>query len=67
MHAVSNEPLLDEFEEHLRQQGYKRKSIQLARPSCRRFLAYLKQHGLPLEQVTPDILDTDFQERVSSG
>jgi site-specific recombinase XerD len=58
MHAVSNEPLLDEFEEHLRQQGYKRKSIQLARPSCRRFLAYLKQHGLPLEQVTPDILDT---------
>lgn len=58
MHAVSNEPLLDEFEEHLRQQGYKRKTIQMTLPSCRRFLAYLKQHGLPLEQVTPDILDT---------
>ena len=58
MHAISNEPLLDEFEKHLRQQGYERKTMQQARASCRRFLAYLKQHGLPLEQVTPDILDT---------
>ena len=29
MDAISNEPLLDGFEHHLRQQGYERKTIPL--------------------------------------
>ena len=57
MDAISNELLLDGFEHHLRQQGYERKTMQRALTTCRRFLAYLTQHGLILEQVTPDILE----------
>ena len=57
MPAVSDDPLLDEFAHHLHQQGYKHSTMQEARASCRRFLADLKQQGLTLEQVTPDILE----------
>jgi len=57
MDAIANEPLFDGFEHHLRQQGYKRKTMQRALATCRRFLAHLTQHGMTLEQVTPDILE----------
>ena len=64
MHAVSNDQWVSGFEDSLRQQGYERKTRQRALATCRRFLAFLTQHEIPLERVTPAILDAYLTEQL---
>jgi integrase/recombinase XerD len=64
MHTVSTDQWLSDFEDALRQQGYARKTRQRALATCRRWLAFLAQHGITLEQVTPGVLEAYLGEQL---
>jgi integrase/recombinase XerD len=64
MYTVSNDQWLSSFEDHLRQQGYARKTRQRALATCRRWLAFLTQQGITLDQVNPHVLEAYLAEQL---
>ncbi len=60
MNTLSPDLWLSRFEEHLREQGFRRKTIQRALAATRRFLHFLQDRAVSIENVGAAVLDDFF-------
>jgi integrase/recombinase XerD len=60
MNTLSHDLWLSRFEEHLREKGFRQKTIQRALAATRRFLHYLQNRAVSIDNVGSDILDDFF-------
>jgi len=64
MSVRSTEQWLSGFQEHLQQYGYTHKTVQRALANCHRFLAFVQDQQIPIDQVTPAIVDAYLTEQL---